>query len=147
MAQQFEARPGNYLAFFSSFDYLQQVADGFRGRLPAHRDVGARRAAWTRPNASGFSARFVPDGAGHRLRGARRLVRRGHRPAGTRLVGAFVATLGLPQFNPVNEEMRRRIDEVFGAGYDYAYLFPGIRKVVQAAGRVIRSPPTAAPCT
>ena len=51
----------------------------------------------------------------------------------------WVATLGLPQFNPVNEQLRRRLDVDFGAGYDYAYLFPGIRKVVQAAGRVIRT--------
>ena len=58
---------------------------------------------------------------------------------GTRLVGAFIATLGLPQVNEVNEEMRRRLDRIFGSGYDYAYLFPGIRKVVQACGRVIRS--------
>ena len=59
--------------------------------------------------------------------------------SGTRLIGAFIATLGLPQFNPVNEELRRRLDAEFGAGHDYAYLFPGIRKVVQAAGRVIRT--------
>ena len=58
---------------------------------------------------------------------------------GTRLLGAFVATLGLPQFNPVNEELRRRLAKEFGEGYDYTYLFPGIRKVVQAAGRVIRT--------
>ena len=60
--------------------------------------------------------------------------------AGTRLIGAFIATLGLPQLNPVNEELRRRLDGEFGTGYDYTYLFPGIRKVVQAAGRVIRTP-------
>lgn len=56
------------------------------------------------------------------------------------LIGAFIATLGLPQFNPVNEEMRRRMEAAFGDGCDYTYLFPGIRKVVQAAGRVIRTP-------
>jgi Rad3-related DNA helicase len=55
------------------------------------------------------------------------------------LIGAFIATLGLPQFNPVNEALRQRLDADFGAGYDYTYLFPGIRKVVQAAGRVIRT--------
>ena len=38
-----------------------------------------------------------------------------------------------------NEELRRGLAAKFGAGYDYAYLFPGIRKVVQAAGRVIRT--------
>ena len=58
---------------------------------------------------------------------------------GARLIGAFVATLGLPQINPVNEQVRLRMQATFGAGYDYTYLYPGIQKVVQAAGRVIRS--------
>ena len=58
---------------------------------------------------------------------------------GARLIGAFIATLGLPQLNAVNEQIRQRMDVIFGAGYDYTYLYPGIRKVVQAAGRVIRT--------
>ena len=60
---------------------------------------------------------------------------------GERLIGAFIATLGLPQINPVNEQMMQRMATTFGSGvgYDYTYLFPGIRKVVQAAGRVIRT--------
>ena len=57
---------------------------------------------------------------------------------GTRLIGAFVATLGLPQVNPVNEQFKLRLGRQFGAGFDYTYLYPGVRKVVQAAGRVIR---------
>lgn len=59
---------------------------------------------------------------------------------GERLIGAFIATLGLPQLNPVNEQLRQRMARLFGAGYDYAYLYPGLQKVVQAAGRVIRTP-------
>ena len=58
---------------------------------------------------------------------------------GDRLVGAFVATLGMPPFDAVHAEFSRRHDVRFGSGYEYTYLFPGIRKVVQAAGRVIRS--------
>ena len=60
---------------------------------------------------------------------------------GKRLIGAFIATLGLPQVNPVNENMRRLLDARYGQehGYDYAYLYPGMQKVVQAAGRVIRT--------
>ena len=53
---------------------------------------------------------------------------------------AFIATLGLPQVNPVNEAMCQRLQAAFGRGHDYTYLYPGIRKVVQAAGRVIRTP-------
>jgi len=55
------------------------------------------------------------------------------------LIGAFVATLGLPPVNAVNEQIRLRMQGAFGAGYDYTYLYPGIQKVVQAVGRVIRS--------
>lgn len=60
---------------------------------------------------------------------------------GTRLIGAFIATLGLPQVNPVNEAMQEAMNVVMGAGlgHDYTYLYPGLRKVVQAAGRVIRT--------
>jgi DNA excision repair protein ERCC-2 len=39
----------------------------------------------------------------------------------------------------VNEEMQRRMETRFGAGYAYTYLYPGLQKVVQAAGRVIRT--------
>jgi Rad3-related DNA helicase len=41
--------------------------------------------------------------------------------------------------NPVNEQLRQRMQAMFGAGYDYTYLYPGLQKVVQAAGRVIRT--------
>jgi DNA excision repair protein ERCC-2 len=58
---------------------------------------------------------------------------------GKRLIGAFIATLGLPQINPVNEQIKLRMEASFGKGYDYTYLYPGLQKVVQAAGRVIRT--------
>lgn len=139
MAAQYDARPGNYLAFFSSFDYLQQAAAAFAERHPQvpswqqerRMDDAAREA---------FLARFAPDGQGIGFAVLGGAFAEGIDLPGTRLIGAFIATLGLPQFNPINEEMRRRIDAAFGTGYEYAYLFPGIRKVVQAAGRVIRTP-------
>ena len=86
-----------------------------------------------------FLTRFAVDGCGVGFAVLGGSFAEGIDLAGTRLIGAFIATLGLPQFNPVNEELRRRLDAEFGAGHDYAYLFPGIRKVVQAAGRVIRT--------
>ncbi|WP_280152702.1 ATP-dependent DNA helicase [Piscinibacter sp. XHJ-5] len=139
MATQYEAAPGNYLAFFSSFDYLQQAAQAFAARHPAiptwqqarHMDEAQREA---------FLRRFVDGGRGIAFAVLGGSFAEGIDLPGTRLIGAFIATLGLPQFNPINEEMRRRFDATFGTGYDYTYLFPGIRKVVQAAGRVIRTP-------
>ncbi len=139
MAAQYEAAPGNYIAFFSSFDYLGQAMETFCERHPGiptwrqgrRMDEGERDA---------FLARFVVDGRGVGFAVLGGSFAEGIDLAGTRLIGAFIATLGLPQLNPVNEELRRRLDGAFGAGYEYTYLFPGIRKVVQAAGRVIRTP-------
>lgn len=138
IARQFEAAPGNYLAFFSSFDYLEQVADALAAthpELPCWRQ--ARRME--EHERSAFLERFEAGGRGIGFAVLGGAFGEGIDLPGDRLVGAFVATLGLPQLNPVNEQLRARMDALFGAGYDYTYLYPGLQKVVQAAGRVIRT--------
>ncbi|MBC7209635.1 MAG: hypothetical protein H5U33_04180, partial [Pseudomonas sp.] len=85
-----------------------------------------------------FLARFVEHGQGVGFAVLGGAFGEGVDLPGTRLIGAFVATLGLPQVNPVNEQFKQRLGRQFGAGFDYAYLYPGVRKVIQAAGRVIR---------
>ena len=139
IAAQYEAARGNYIAFFSSFDYLEQAVGEFSARHP-HIPVWQQGRRMDEAEREAFLARFAVDGCGVGFAVLGGSFAEGIDLAGTRLIGAFVATLGLPQLNPVNEELRRRLDAEFGTGYDYAYLFPGIRKVVQAAGRVIRSP-------
>jgi DNA excision repair protein ERCC-2 len=59
--------------------------------------------------------------------------------AGDRLVGAVVVGVGLPQVGFERELIRRYFDWRNGRGFDFAYLFPGMNRVLQAAGRVIRS--------
>ncbi|MCS0582707.1 ATP-dependent DNA helicase [Massilia pinisoli] len=138
MADQYHARPGNYLAFFSSFDYLQQVADRFE---QAHPDIPVWRQArrMSEPERAEFLARFALGGRGIGFAVLGGSFGEGVDLPGERLIGAFVATLGLPQVNPVNEQLRQRMQAMFGVGYDYTYLYPGMQKVVQAAGRVIRT--------
>ena len=88
-----------------------------------------------------FLARFTPGGQGIGFAVLGGAFAEGIDLPGERLIGAFIATLGLPQVNPVNEQIRARMEAAFaGRGYDYTYLYPGLQKVVQAAGRVIRSP-------
>ncbi len=138
IARQYADAPGNYLAFFSSFDYLQLVSTLFRQQHPGvpvweqerRMDEGARTE---------FLARFAPGGRGVGFAVLGGSFAEGIDLRGDRLVGAFIATLGLPQINEVNEQMKARMGQAFGAGYDYTYLYPGIQKVVQAAGRVIRT--------
>ena len=138
MARQFAAQPGNYLAFFSSFDYLQQVRCLLAERHPAI-PVWEQSRRMDEAAKDGFLARFAPDGAGIGFAVLGGAFAEGIDLPGSRLIGAFIATLGLPQLNPVNEQMMQRMERTFAAGYDYTYLYPGIQKVVQAAGRVIRT--------
>lgn len=138
MARQYEAAPGNYLAFFSSFDYLEQAAGMLARRHP---DIPQWRQSrrMSEPERTAFLARFTLEGQGIGFAVLGGAFGEGIDLPGARLIGAFVATLGLPQVNPVNEQLRERLQALFGAGYDYAYLYPGLQKVVQAAGRVIRT--------
>ena len=138
IAQQFAAQPGNYLAFFSSFDYLQQVAQLLAERHPQIA-LWLQSRGMAEAERQAFLDQFTPhsQGIGFAVLGG--AFGEGIDLPGTRLIGAFIATLGLPQLNPVNEQMKLRMGAIFGAGYDYTYLYPGIQKVVQAAGRVIRS--------
>ena len=131
--------PGNYIAVFSSFEYLEQVAAEFSALHPAV-PMWQQGRRMDEPEREAFLARFRVDGRGVGFAVLGGSFAEGIDLVGTRLVGAFIATLGMPQFNPVNEELRRRLVGAFGAGYEYACLFPGVRKVVQAAGRVIRTP-------
>lgn len=138
IAAQFAQRPGNYLAFFSSFDYLASASAAFERRHPGvpawSQSRGMREA-----ERDAFLARFVAGGQGVGFAVLGGAFGEGIDLPGDRLVGAFVASLGLPQHNEPNEVMRERMDALFGDGYAYTYMYPGLQKVVQAAGRVIRS--------
>jgi Rad3-related DNA helicase len=57
---------------------------------------------------------------------------------GNRLIGAIIIGVGLPQINPVQDIIREYYDKQNGMGYAFAYRYPGMNKVLQAAGRVIR---------
>lgn len=138
IAQQYLAQPGNYLSFFSSFDYLQKVTLLFRARYPEI-PIWEQARRMDESAREQFLTRFTPSGMGIGFAVLGGAFAEGIDLPGERLIGAFIATLGLPQINPVNEQIMRRMQARFGLGYDYTYLYPGIRKVVQAAGRVIRT--------
>ncbi len=139
MATQYGERPGNYLAFFSSFEYLQQALQRLQATHPAL-PVWAQSRGMGEPEREAFVARFTEQSRGIGFAVLGGAFGEGIDLPGQRLIGAFIATLGLPQVNPVTEQLRARLQARFGQGYDYTYLFPGLQKVVQAAGRVIRGP-------
>ncbi|HZF81084.1 MAG TPA: ATP-dependent DNA helicase, partial [Rubrivivax sp.] len=138
MARQIAAHPGNYLAFFSSFAYLEQAADCLAQRWPAVAQWRQARAM-TDAARQAFLERFQYAGQGIGFAVLGGAFAEGVDLPGQRLIGAFIATLGLPPPTPVQEQMRLHLDTAFGAGHGYADLLPGLQKVVQAGGRVIRS--------
>lgn len=139
MAQQYQRRPGHYLAFFSSFSYLEAALARFR---ETHPDVPVFSQTRGMPEAQrdAFLTRFSPGGRGIGFAVLGGAFAEGIDLPGDRLIGAFIATLGLPPFNAFNEALKARLIARFGQGDDYTYQIPGMIKVVQAAGRVIRSP-------
>lgn len=138
MGAQYQRQPGNYLAFFSSFDYMEKAANQFAEHHPQV-PVWRQSRRMDEAERAQFLSRFTLDSEGIGFAVLGGSFGEGVDLPGARLIGAFVATLGLPQINPVNEQIRQRMDAIFGAGYDYTYTFPGMQKVVQAAGRVIRT--------
>jgi DNA excision repair protein ERCC-2 len=140
METQYRERPGNYLSYFSSFDYMRQVADAFSQRCPDV-PVWLQSRSMDERDRERFLERFAEDGQGIGFAVLGGVFSEGIDLPGSRLIGAFISTLGLPQVNPVNEQIKQCMNDAFGRqlGYDYAYLYPGIQKVIQAAGRVIRS--------
>lgn len=56
-----------------------------------------------------------------------------------RLIGAVIVGIGMPKINFVSDQIMKYYDSKEQSGYNYAYLNPGMNKVMQALGRVIRS--------
>jgi DNA excision repair protein ERCC-2 len=138
VATQYNEQPGNYLVFLSSFDYLQDLFAEFSRRHPLI-PTWRQQRSMNENDRRAFIARFAPNGCGIGFAVLGGAFAEGIDLPGDRLIGAFIATLGLPQVNAVNEAISASLQRSFGVGHEYTYLFPGLRKVTQAAGRVIRS--------
>jgi Rad3-related DNA helicase len=139
IARQFDEHQGNYLAFFSSFDYLEKAASllaTLRPDIPQWRQE-RRMLAGARAD---FLARFKPQGQGIGFAVLGGVFAEGVDLPGSLLIGAFIATLGLPPVSVTQNHLQARLDKLFGAGHGYADMVPAMQRVVQAAGRVLRTP-------
>lgn len=137
--RQYQQRPGNYLAFFSSFSYLNRVRETLAQQAP-DLPLRAQQPGMSADERTAFLDAFHEDSAGVAMAVLGGVFSEGIDLPGDRLIGAFVATLGLPPFDKWHEILRQRLEQRFGAGHAYTYLIPGLQKVAQAAGRVIRTP-------
>ncbi len=131
---------GNYLACFPSFQYLNQVFEYYRLLYP--NDFVIRQSSGMgeearnafiecfEPNPQASMVAFVVMGG---------VFAEGIDLPDDRLSGAAIISTGIPQIGIEREWMRELFDDGFGSGYDAAYTYPGLCRVLQAAGRVIRT--------
>jgi DNA excision repair protein ERCC-2 len=135
-----EQRSGNYLVYFPSYQYLAAVLREFRTRCSTV-PVLAQQPGMTESERATFLASFAsqPKGAlvGFAVLGG--IFGEGIDLVGDRLIGAVIVGVGLPQLCLERDLIRDYFQERTGAGFEFAYTFPGMNRVLQATGRVIRS--------
>ncbi len=138
-----DAHPGNYLAFFPSFDYMEKVLRTFREAVPDVEVLAQGRSMRAKDRAD-FLARFTsPREEGTSLVGFTvigGIFSEGIDLPGDALVGVIIAGTGMPAITSERNIMKEYFDRTREeGGMDYAYVYPGFNAVQQAAGRVIRS--------
>lgn len=136
--QVLSLHPGNTIVFFPSYAYLNLVS-GYLDieRLP---DLWVQKRGMAEEERNTFLNVFEaeqPHKLGLCVLGG--LFSEGIDLPGKRLVNAIVVGVGLPVPSIYNHVVREYYQKCFGDGFGYACRIPGIQKVLQAAGRVIRS--------
>ena len=128
------------MAFFPSYAYLESVLELFCAEYPQVETAVQARGMDDEARAR-FLARFeAPDRKtliGFCVLGG--VYSEGIDLTGEKLIGAAVIGVGLPQVGQEPNALRAYFDRINGAGFEFAYQYPGMNKVLQAAGRVIRS--------
>lgn len=133
------SRAGNYIAYFPSYSCLESVLGVFKRKYPKVEVVVQQRGMNPRQRDE-FLASFKDD-FGHLrvgfcvLGGA---FAEGVDLPGSRLIGSIIFGVGLPGLSNERNIIQEYFDMNMGNGYDYAYTYPGMNNVLQAAGRVIR---------
>jgi len=130
---------GNSLALFPSYAFLREVSD----RLP----ILSKNVMTQRNDMTDYERSAILDVLRDRRKSEGTLVlavsggmyAEGIDYQGEMLSGVFVVGPALPTVSFEQELLKRYYDDQYGCGFEYAYLIPGMTRVVQSAGRVIRS--------
>ena len=135
-----EARRGNYMAFFPSYRFMEDVYEEFIRRAPGITAV-VQSQFMDEKEREQFLERFeASDSAGlvgFCVMGG--IFSEGIDLAADRLIGAVVVGTGLPQVCNDREIVKQYFDARGMDGFDFSYRYPGMNKVLQSAGRVIRT--------
>jgi Rad3-related DNA helicases len=131
----FLSKEGKYIAFFPSFKYMELVSEELSDLPLIIQTTGMDEAA-----REAFLAHYHEgDEAVLGLCVMGGIFSEGIDLPGDKLLGVMLVGVGLPQVNIFQETLRDYYEQRFNEGFKYAYQIPGMHKILQAAGRVIRS--------
>lgn len=135
------AKKGNYMVFFPSHRLLQDVYQIFREEFGQEDlECVVQQPSMKEEEREEFLAGFHRVGRhliGFCVMGG--IFSEGIDLMGESLIGAVIVGTGLPQVSNEREILKKYYEKKENRGFDYAYRFPGMNKVLQAAGRVIRT--------
>lgn len=135
-----KSRKGNYMVFFPSYRFMEEVHVQFL-KITVGADVLVQSQNMTEKDKEDFLKEFESQRKnsliGFCVMGG--VFSEGIDLTEDRLIGAAIVGTGLPQVCNDREIVKGYFDARNMPGFDYAYLYPGINKVLQSAGRVIRT--------
>lgn len=141
IAAALQVKKGNYIAFFPSYRFLEEVYEKFQRYQTEDVICIVQEQSMDEEKREAFLQAFDQDRSesliGFCVMGG--IFSEGIDLIEERLIGAFLVGTGLPQVCNEREILKQYFDRNGENGFSYAYLYPGMNKVLQAAGRVIRT--------
>ena len=140
IAAALSAKRGHYIVFAPSYEYCSALYEAFRAKYPKIHSI-CQRANMTEAERRDFLGEFSSETdkylAAFCVLGG--VFSEGIDLAGDKLIGAVVVGIGIPAPSFEREAVAAYYDEISEMGKLYSYIYPGMNRVLQAAGRVIRS--------
>lgn len=134
-------KTGNYMVFFPSYKMMNDVADIYCEKYADETELMLQKNNMSEAEREKFLDRFSEESdrtlVAFGIMGG--IFGEGIDLKNDRLIGAIVVGTGLPQISNERTILKDYYDAENGCGFDYAFRYPGINKVLQAAGRVIRT--------
>lgn len=136
-----QGKRGNYMAFFPSYKMMEQVLEKFYALNLGEMDCVVQETGMREQERETFLECFRTERentlVGFCVMGG--IFSEGIDLKNEALIGAVIVGTGLPQVSNEREILKNYYDKRYSAGFDYAFRYPGMNKVLQSAGRVIRT--------
>ena len=130
------SKDGNYFIFFPSYSYMEDIAEYYKDTFDG--EIIIQERIMTESDRDAFLSEFTNESnkVGFIVLGG--IFSEGVDLIGDRLIGSMIISVGMPGVSKERDLIKYHFDKEGFSGFDYSYTYPGLNKVFQAAGRVIR---------